>query len=58
LASIFEHLPIPAAYWILLALYGPILYLIEKFRKSLVRRGMFARGGKLLPSPTDRSAEE
>jgi len=58
LASIFEHLPIPVSYWILLALYGPILYLIEKFRKSLVRRGTFSREGKLLPSPTDRSAEE
>jgi magnesium-transporting ATPase (P-type) len=57
LASLFEHLPIPAGYWWLLALYGPILYLIEKFRKSLVRRGVFARRGEILPSPADRSAE-
>jgi magnesium-transporting ATPase (P-type) len=58
LASIFEHLPLPAGFWILLALYAPVLYLIEKFRKSLVRRGLFTRGGELLPSPADRSAEE
>jgi Ca2+-transporting ATPase len=56
LASLFEHLPIPAGYWLLLALYGPILYLIEKFRKSLVRRGWFTRGGEILPSPADHSA--
>ncbi len=57
LASLFEHLPIPAGYWLLLAVYGPVLYLIEKFRKSLVRRGVFTRGGEILPSPSDRSAE-
>jgi magnesium-transporting ATPase (P-type) len=57
LASLFEHLPIPAGYWLWLALYGPILYLIEKFRKSLVRRGVLSRGGAILPSTTDRSAE-
>jgi hypothetical protein len=45
-------------FWGLLALYGPILYLIEKFRKGLIRRGVFARGGEILPSPAGRSAEE
>ncbi len=57
LASVFEHLPIPAAYWIVLALYGPVLYLIEKFRKGLVRRGVFARGADFLPFRSDRSTE-
>jgi magnesium-transporting ATPase (P-type) len=58
LASVFEHLPLPAGFWIWLAFYGPILYLIEKVRKGLIRRGVFARGGKLLPVAADRSEQE
>ncbi len=38
LARLFEHLPLPADYWIGLGAFGPILYVLDRIRKSLVSR--------------------
>ncbi len=38
MATLFEHAPLPAIYWAGLILYAPILYGLERGRKSLVRR--------------------
>lgn len=38
LAAIFGHVPLPAAAWLGLSLYAPILYILEWLRKRLVGR--------------------
>jgi Ca2+-transporting ATPase len=38
LARIFEHTPAPLHWWAGLALYGPVLYILEWIRKNIVRR--------------------
>ncbi len=43
LAERFEHLPLPAAWWAVLALYPFVLYGLDRLRKSLVRRHAEAR---------------
>jgi len=37
LAQIFDHVPLPAYFWILLGLFAPILYSLDWIRKGLVR---------------------
>jgi P-type Ca2+ transporter type 2C len=37
LANLFDHVPLPAKFWIGLSLYAPILYTFEWFRKAFVR---------------------
>jgi len=37
LAWVFEHQPVPLHVWAILILYGPVLYLLEWIRKSIVR---------------------
>jgi Ca2+-transporting ATPase len=43
LAERFEHLPLPAAWWAILAVYPFVLYGLDRLRKSLVRRQTEAR---------------
>lgn len=38
LTSLFEHLPFPWHYWIVLVLFGPILYLLDWLRRETFRR--------------------
>ncbi len=38
LARVFEHLPVPAIYWIGLAAYGPVLYTLDRVRKEVASR--------------------
>jgi magnesium-transporting ATPase (P-type) len=38
LAHLFEHSPFPLHYWVVLALFGPILYLLDWFRREIARR--------------------
>lgn len=38
LADIFNHAPLPAAYWPLLLAYGPAIYLLDWARKAALRR--------------------
>ncbi|MCL5996502.1 MAG: cation-translocating P-type ATPase C-terminal domain-containing protein [Chloroflexi bacterium] len=38
LNALFEHQPLPLVYWFGLALYGPIVYLLDWIRKIIVRR--------------------
>ncbi len=54
--NLFELLPIPPAFWALIALFGPAVYILEKIRKSVVRRGIFSRSREMLAPP--RSAGE
>ena len=37
LAQIFDHVPLPAYFWVFLGLYAPILYSLDWIRKGLVR---------------------
>ena len=37
LAVAFEHRPLPPIYWLGLALFAPLLYGIERIRKSIFR---------------------
>jgi P-type Ca2+ transporter type 2C len=37
LAQIFDHVPLPAYYWIFLSLFAPIVYSLDWIRKGLVR---------------------
>jgi hypothetical protein len=37
LAVAFEHRPLPSNYWLGLALFAPLLYGIERVRKSIFR---------------------
>jgi P-type Ca2+ transporter type 2C len=43
LAQLFEHIPLPPMFWLLLGSFAPTLYIVEKVRKSLVRRDFFRR---------------
>jgi Ca2+-transporting ATPase len=43
LADRFEHLPLPAVWWVGLAAYPFVLYGLDRLRKSLVRRQAKAR---------------
>ncbi len=38
LADAFQHYPIPPIFWIVLILYGPILYTLDRIRKSFALR--------------------
>ncbi|MCS7060955.1 MAG: HAD-IC family P-type ATPase, partial [Anaerolineae bacterium] len=38
LAVIFNHAPIPPAYWVGLILYAPVVYLLDWLRKAILRR--------------------
>lgn len=38
LAGLFEHLPLSIEYWLGLSLFAPILYGLDRLRKSLARR--------------------
>jgi Ca2+-transporting ATPase len=51
LSDLFELLPIPPVLWLLLSAYAPALYLLEKARKDLVRRGWFSRNREVIASP-------
>jgi P-type Ca2+ transporter type 2C len=44
--DLFELLPLPRFFWAFLALYGPVLYILEWLRKNLFRRGLVRRGGR------------
>ncbi len=37
LAQIFDHVPLPAYYWLFLGLFAPIVYSLDWIRKGLVR---------------------
>jgi magnesium-transporting ATPase (P-type) len=37
LAQIFDHVPLPAYFWVFLSLFAPILYSLDWIRKGLVR---------------------
>ncbi len=37
LAQIFDHVPLPAYFWVFLGLYAPIVYSLDWIRKGLVR---------------------
>jgi magnesium-transporting ATPase (P-type) len=39
LARAFEHVPLPLSFWIGLALFAPVLYGLDRIRKSIARRG-------------------
>jgi hypothetical protein len=56
LASWFEHIPFPTEYWIPLVGFGPVLYILEKLRKSVVRRGFFGRKAPGAPDGVARDA--
>jgi Ca2+-transporting ATPase len=51
LNSLFELLPLPPVFWAFLALFGPTVYILERTRKSLVRRGLFSRTREILHPP-------
>ncbi|MFZ6028469.1 MAG: cation-translocating P-type ATPase [Chloroflexota bacterium] len=38
LARLFEHYPFPAEYWIVLACFGPLLYVLDWLRREIFRR--------------------
>jgi magnesium-transporting ATPase (P-type) len=44
LAKLFGHAPLPPVYWIGLSFYAPILYALDRIRKSIARR--VAREGR------------
>lgn len=44
LAELFELAPLPYWFWPILALFGPVLYILEKIRKTISRSGLFHRG--------------
>ncbi|MBI5293717.1 MAG: cation-transporting P-type ATPase [Chloroflexi bacterium] len=48
LATLFGHLPIPLPYWPALALYAPLLYVLDRIRKTIARRVQQARRQKTL----------
>ncbi len=48
LNDLFELLPIPAEFWFFLALFAPAIYLFEKIRKGLIRRGIFTRSREII----------
>jgi P-type Ca2+ transporter type 2C len=52
LSNIFELLPLPPALWALLALFAPAVYLLEKIRKGMFRRGWLARNREMI-TPTE-----
>ncbi|MBN1438897.1 MAG: cation-transporting P-type ATPase [Anaerolineales bacterium] len=59
--GLFELLPLPPAFWAFLAPFAPAVYFLEWIRKSLVRRGWFARDREIPPpsnSPAGRRDEE
>jgi magnesium-transporting ATPase (P-type) len=37
LAVLFEHVPLPGMYWLVLGLYAPVLYLFDRTRKIIAR---------------------
>jgi len=37
LAALFEHLPLPPEYWLGLIFYAPVLFILDRVRKSLVQ---------------------
>lgn len=37
LARLFEHVPLPAQAWLVLGLFGPIVFILDDLRKRLVR---------------------
>jgi len=37
LAVLFEHVPLPGIYWVVLGLYAPVLYLFDRTRKVIAR---------------------
>jgi P-type Ca2+ transporter type 2C len=43
LAQLFEHLPVPIIFWPLIAVCAPTVYIIEKLRKSVMRRITFRK---------------
>jgi Ca2+-transporting ATPase len=49
--DLFELRPIPPEFWAFLAFFAPAIYLSEKFRKGLIRRGIFSRGREMLFPP-------
>jgi Ca2+-transporting ATPase len=51
LNNLFELLPIPPVFWALLVLFGPAVYVLEKIRKTVVRRGLFSRSREMLFPP-------
>jgi magnesium-transporting ATPase (P-type) len=44
--QLFEHLPLPAGWWVGLALYAPSLYGLDRVRKSVARRLERRRQGR------------
>jgi Ca2+-transporting ATPase len=51
LSDLFELLPIPPEFWAFLAFFAPAIYIVEKIRKGLIRRGLFSRGREILFPP-------
>jgi Ca2+-transporting ATPase len=56
LNDLFELVPVPHSFWAFLAFYGPILYILEKLRKSLFRRGFLKRGDEPTPKTENASS--
>jgi P-type Ca2+ transporter type 2C len=51
--ALFELMPVPPEFWALLALFGPVVYLLEKLRKTIARRGLFSRNREtIVPTRT------
>jgi Ca2+-transporting ATPase len=44
--NLFELLPLPPDFWAFLAFFGPVVYLLERMRKILLRRGDVSRSRK------------
>jgi magnesium-transporting ATPase (P-type) len=44
--NLFELLPLPPDFWAFLAFFGPVVYLLERTRKILLRRGDVSRSRK------------
>jgi magnesium-transporting ATPase (P-type) len=49
--NLFELLPLPPVFWVFLVLFGPVVYVLERTRKSLIRRGLFSRSREILHPP-------
>jgi P-type Ca2+ transporter type 2C len=45
LYRIFEHIPLPPYYWILLSLFAPIIYSLDWIRKQLLRQRQAQKTG-------------
>ena len=44
LEELFELAPLPLWFWPILAIFGPVVYVLETMRKVVDRRGWLRRG--------------